>query len=169
MTRHLLIFAACFLLGAAITAAVRTARHHPYAGHEGPHRMAPPSAVGMPAAETHASHGAGASTPPAIDPPSPQATDAMPDVAAHTGHGGEAVAPAAVPPPAHGAVVGETAADKPVNTICAVCGMPVDPQQPTSRYRGKTIGFGCKACPPKVAADPDLYGPAALQNSVVEE
>ena len=31
MTRHLLIFAACFLVGAAIVLVVRTARHDPYA------------------------------------------------------------------------------------------------------------------------------------------
>jgi hypothetical protein len=119
MTRHLVIFAACFLLGAVVTAAIRTSRHQPY--QEAP----------LPA------------TQPA--PAAPQPTPAAP-------------APAA------------SAADaKPVNTICAICAMPVDPKVPTATYQGKVIGFGCKACPPKFAAKPDLYGPAALQNRVVEE
>jgi YHS domain-containing protein len=61
------------------------------------------------------------------------------------------------------------AAGAPVNTICAICGMPVNPKLPTATYQGKTIGFGCKACPPKFAAEPDRYGPAALKNQVVEE
>ncbi len=59
--------------------------------------------------------------------------------------------------------------DAPVNTICAICGMPVNPKLPTATYQGKTIGFGCKACPPKFAAEPERYGPAALKNQVVEE
>lgn len=115
MTRHIAIFAACFLLGAVATAAIRTARHQPY--QEMP---AAPAATPVPA-------------------PAP--------------------APAAIAP---------TAAT-PVNTICAICAMPVDPKVPTATYQGKVIGFGCRACPPKFAAKPDLYGPAALQNRVVEE
>jgi hypothetical protein len=47
--------------------------------------------------------------------------------------------------------------------------MPVDPTLPTAIYQGKTIGFGCKACPPMFAAEPERYGPAALKNQVVEE
>lgn len=119
MTRHLVIFAACFLLGAAATAAVRTARHQPY--QEMPAAPAAPSAP----------------------------------------------APAPVPAPVPAAVAPTAAA--PVNTICAICAMPVDPKVPTATYQGKVIGFGCRACPPKFAAKPDLYGPAALQNRVVEE
>lgn len=57
---------------------------------------------------------------------------------------------------------------KPVNTICAICGMPVDPAVPTALYKGKVIGFGCKMCPPKFAADPEKYGPLYLQNKVAE-
>jgi hypothetical protein len=116
MTRHIVIFAACFLLGAAATAAVRTAGHQPY--QEMPATPAP-------------------------------------------------AAPAAMPAPAPAAVAPTTAT--PVNTICAICAMPVDPKVPTAIYQGKVIGFGCKACPPKFAAKPDLYGPASLQNRVVEE
>lgn len=57
---------------------------------------------------------------------------------------------------------------KPVNTVCAICGMDVDPDVPTAAYQGKQVGFGCKMCPPKFAADPDRYGPAALNNEVLE-
>lgn len=55
-------------------------------------------------------------------------------------------------------------AQPPVNTICAVCGMDVDPELPTAQYAGKTIGFGCESCPPKFASNPEHYGPAALQS-----
>jgi hypothetical protein len=121
MTRHLLIFAACFLVGAVATAALRTARHSPY---DGPPATAPPAAELLPAG------------------------------AAHAGHQEAAVAPVA---------------SMPVNTICAICGMPVDPRIPTATYQGKAIGFGCKTCPAKFAANPELYGPPALQNRVVDE
>ncbi len=56
----------------------------------------------------------------------------------------------------------------PVNTVCAICGMPVDPKLPTTLYQGKVIGFGCKRCPAEFASNPDAYGPAALANQVVE-
>lgn len=64
--------------------------------------------------------------------------------------------------------IGAKAASAPVNTVCAICGMDVDPDLPTATYQGKTIGFGCKACPPKFAKEPDRFGPAALRNEVVE-
>jgi YHS domain-containing protein len=54
-----------------------------------------------------------------------------------------------------------------VNSVCAICGMDVDPSLPTAVYEGKTIGFGCRACPPKFAADPAKYGPYALKNEVI--
>ena len=56
----------------------------------------------------------------------------------------------------------------PVNTRCAICGMPVDPKLPTATYQGKTIGFGCKMCPPKFQAEPDKYGPLYLRNEVLD-
>lgn len=56
----------------------------------------------------------------------------------------------------------------PVNTVCAICGMKVDPSLPTVTYQGKTIGFGCRMCPPKFRADPDKYGPAYLRNEVLK-
>jgi YHS domain-containing protein len=58
---------------------------------------------------------------------------------------------------------------KPVNTVCAICGMEVDPKLPTAVYQGKVIGFGCKRCPAEFAANPETYGPAALENRVVDE
>lgn len=57
-----------------------------------------------------------------------------------------------------------TSSAAPINTVCAICGMEVDPHLPTATYQGKTIGFGCKTCPAKFAADPDKYGPAYLRN-----
>lgn len=59
-------------------------------------------------------------------------------------------------------------AGKPVNTVCAICGMDVDPRMPTAEYQGQTIGFGCRMCPPKFKADPDRYGPLYLKNEVVK-
>ena len=61
-----------------------------------------------------------------------------------------------------------TPAGKPVNTLCAICGMDVDPTLPTMEYKGKTIGFGCKMCPPKFKAEPDKYGPFYLRNEVIK-
>jgi YHS domain-containing protein len=119
MTRHLMIFAACFLVGAVAATALRTALHQPYAETPAPAMSAP---AALPAA----------------------------------------AAPVVAPPPA-------PADAKPVNTLCPICGMTVDPAIPTATWQGKVIGFGCKACPPKFKATPEKYGPAAVQNRVVEE
>jgi YHS domain-containing protein len=54
-----------------------------------------------------------------------------------------------------------------VNSVCAICGMDVDPSLPTAVFEGKTVGFGCKACPAKFKADPAQYGPYALKNKVI--
>ena len=62
----------------------------------------------------------------------------------------------------------ETAASGPtVNSVCPICGMDVDAALQPAVYEGKTIGFGCKACPPKFKADPAKYGPYALKNEVM--
>ena len=76
-------------------------------------------------------------------------------------------APPAADQPAPAAPAAATS-QAPVNTICAICGMDVDPDIATAQYQGKTIGFGCAACPPKFAANPDTYGPFALQNKEAE-
>jgi YHS domain-containing protein len=57
---------------------------------------------------------------------------------------------------------------KPVNSVCPICGMDVDPDVSPALYEGKTVGFGCNKCPPKFAADPDTYGQAAMENRVVK-
>lgn len=73
--------------------------------------------------------------------------------AGHAGHPAAAMAPRA----------------QPVNTVCAICGMDVDPSMPTEQYQGQTIGFGCKMCPPKFQAEPDRYGPYYLRNEVIKK
>jgi YHS domain-containing protein len=79
------------------------------------------------------------------------------------------------PPPAHPTEspslkpsVADAPSAPPVNTVCAICGMKVDPKLPTLEYQGKRIGFGCKMCPPKFKADPDKYGPYYLRNEVIK-
>ena len=75
----------------------------------------------------------------------------------HAGH-----VPAATPATANPSVV-ET-----VNSVCAICGMPVDSALPTLEYQGRKIGFGCKMCAPKFKAEPDKYGPLYLRNEVIK-
>ena len=53
-----------------------------------------------------------------------------------------------------------------VNSVCAICGMEVDPEVKPATYQGKLVGFGCSACPPKFAKDPDRYGTHDLRNEV---
>ncbi len=61
-----------------------------------------------------------------------------------------------------------TATTSTVNTICPICSMDVDPDLKPAAYQGKLVGFGCAACPPKFAKDPDRYGPSALRNEVAK-
>lgn len=70
--------------------------------------------------------------------------------------------------PAAKSEISDSKSQIPVNTQCAICGMPVDPKLPTATYQGKTIGFGCKMCPSKFKADPDKYGPSYLRNEVIK-
>jgi len=82
-----------------------------------------------------------------------------------------AAAPAVPVPtadPHAGHVLPAEAATGTVNTVCPICGMDVDPSLQPAEYKGKKVGFGCRACPPKFAANPDKYGPAALKNEVVD-
>jgi hypothetical protein len=82
--------------------------------------------------------------------------------ASHAGHSSAAPADAAPRP-------GSSASAAPVvNTVCAVCGMDVDPGIEPAAYQGKLVGFGCAACPPKFAREPDRYGPSALRNEVAK-
>lgn len=81
---------------------------------------------------------------------------------------GLAVTPSSSPSPSDKQVPVAVDAFQPVNTICAICGMEVNPALPTALYQQKIIGFGCKACPANFAKDPEKFGPAALRNEVVE-
>ncbi len=55
-----------------------------------------------------------------------------------------------------------------VNTVCPICAMDVDPDIKPATYEGKLVGFGCAACPPRFAKEPDRYGPSALRNEVAK-
>lgn len=193
MIRHLVIFAVTFAVGALIAVILRTGSHKPYEGHTG--HPAPGAASAAPAtaydaADPHAGHSAGAMTPAAdahqghdaampMDMEMGKPADAA-SPGEHAGHAGMAMPPPAAdatpaPGDAHAghqqdqaAASTAPAATAAVNTICAVCGMPVDPTLGTIAYKGKLIGFGCKTCPAKFRADPAKYGEAALKNQVVE-
>jgi len=97
---------------------------------------------------------------------------AAPAADPHAGHTAPARPAAPVAPPAPvpdpNAGHGATPVTATVNTVCAICGMDVDPSIKPATYQGKLVGFGCRMCPPKFAADPERYGPAALENRVVE-
>ena len=84
--------------------------------------------------------------------------------------GSTAIAPGAASPAAHAHSAAPDSAPaanaKPVNTVCAICGMDVDPAIKPAVYQGKLVGFGCAACPPKFAKNPDRYGPSAFRNEV---
>ena len=131
-------FLGTFVLGALIALAARTALHDPHAGHD------PAGSV-----TTRGDYAPLVNNSPPLPPSSPSKPSAP--------------APAASDPHA-----GHTAAKTPVNTVCAICGMKVDPALPTVEYQGQTIGFGCKMCPPKFKADPDKYGPAYLRNELLK-
>lgn len=69
------------------------------------------------------------------------------------------VKPAADPHAGHAS----TPAAKPVNDICAICGMKANPKL-TATYQEQLIAFGCKACPEEFSTDPERYGPHFLKN-----
>ena len=140
MIRNIFIFLATFAVGALVAFVARAALHKPHTV-VGEHR-APESAPMVGNALTSAS---------VASKPDP----------AHAGHDMSAASKAPVAAPA------ESTAG-PVNTVCAICGMKVDPNVPTLEYQGKKIGFGCKMCEPKFKADPDKYGPIYLRNEVIK-
>ena len=149
MTRNIFIFLGTFVAGALIALVARAAMFAPHTGHEG-HPAAGGDYAGMVSnALSPANMGA------------KKAGDAnaasSPKVAATDPHAN------------HGTAATTAASDKPVNTVCAICGMDVDPKLPTMEYQGKKIGFGCKMCPPKFKADPDRYGPLYLRNEVIKK
>lgn len=145
MTRSILIFLGMFITGAVLALVARAALFKPHATHEsnaaGGGDYAPMVSNALTPAKSDAAPAA--STAPAKAPAATRD--------AHAGH-------AHVTPPS----------DQPVNTLCAICGMDVDPKLPTAQYQGKTIGFGCRMCPPKFKADPDRWGPLYLKNETVK-
>lgn len=148
MTRHVFLFLGTFVAGALVALVVRAARHDPHADH-------------TPTAHTSGEYAPMVSNP--LAPPAAKAAAAPED---HSAHDAGTKPADAAPPPATAAAPGE--ADRPVNTVCAICGMEVDPRLPTEKYQGQTIGFGCRMCPPKFRADPDKYGPYYLRNEVIQ-
>lgn len=161
MTRHLYTFLGTFVVGALIALAARAAWFNPNGDHPGATAgggdYAPMVANASPTAESHASH-----------PPTATAASKTD----HSGHGAPGDAQANAAPPHNddreqSASAPASATSATVNSVCAICGMDVDPDLPTAEYQGKTIGFGCKACPAIFKANPDKYGPAYLRNEVV--
>ena len=148
MTRNIFIFLGTFVAGALIALVARAAMFKPNAGHEGHPASGGDYAamVSNPLTPAKTAETKPAATSPA---PVPKATPADP----HANHAAAATTPASA---------------KPVNTVCAICGMDVDPSLPTVEFEGKTIGFGCKLCPPKFKADPDRYGPLYLKNEALK-
>ena len=148
--RNVFIFIGTFVLGAAIALIARTAMYQPHAADD-VH------------ATTGGEYSAMVSNP--LKPVTPEstglATQTEPNqtqtkATAHDSHEHGSAAPAA------------SSTDAPVNDVCAICGMAVNPELEMLEYQGKTIGFGCKLCAPKFKADPDRYGPAYLKNEVIK-
>ena len=149
MTRNIFIFLGTFVVGALIALVARAAMFAPHKGHEG-HPVSGGDYAGM-----------------VSNPLTPANTDAKQADTANAAP--TAKATATDPHAGHGVAPTAAANDKPVNTVCAICGMEVDPKLPTLEYQGKKIGFGCKLCAPKVKADPDKYGPYYLRNEVIKK
>lgn len=144
MIRQTFIFLGTFAAGALIALVARAALFQPHADHQG--HPAPGGDYAPMVANTL--------TP--TNPASAKPTQAPSVAMDHSKHGA-------------GGDAAETAtAGKPVNTVCAICGMDVNPAIPTAEYQGKIIGFGCKMCPPKFKADPERYGPAYLRNEIIK-
>lgn len=81
------------------------------------------------------------------------------------GHGQPAPSPKAPSKPGADPHAGHASAPpaKPVNDICAICGMDADPKL-TATYKDQLIAFGCAKCPAKFAKDPEHFGPYFLKN-----
>lgn len=152
-TRNIFLFLATFVAGALIALVVRAARFDAHAGERTEHT----------AGGEYAPMVNNALTPATGDAAKAPAATAPARAGGHENHG--AAAPASA-----GKTTMKPAADagKPVNTVCAICGMDVDPKLPTAQYQGKTIGFGCRMCPPKFKAEPERWGPLYLKNEVAK-
>lgn len=140
MIRNLFILLGTFIVGALAALAIRAAAFNPHEGHEG-----------HPETKEYAQMVTNKLSSPVETQPASVAATAP----THSEH---AMSEATV-----------AAADKPVNTVCAICGMPVDPKIPMAEYKGQKIGFGCRMCPPKFKANPDYYGPFYLRNEIIRK
>jgi len=158
MIRNVFVFLGTFVAGAVIALLARASMFdpqpdlagHPPSGGDYAPMVSNPLAPASAAPDTTKAGGAAnvpasATNPPAVTPPAKDP---------HANHG--TMAPAT------------PAAGQPVNTVCAICGMAVDPRIPTAEYQGKTIGFGCRICPAKLQAEPDRYGPLYLNNQTLK-
>jgi len=162
MTRNLFIFLSMFAIGGLAALVTRAAIFKPHAGQETPVGAKEYSAMvtnTLSPSETKSASSAPAAAAPAggsdeHDHHHMGATSAKENAA------GTASAEATNSPTAD--------ASKPVNTVCAICGMKVNASIPTAEYQGKRIGFGCRMCPPKFKADPDRYGPYYLRNETIK-
>ncbi len=157
MTRNIFIFLATFVVGAFIAFAGRAALHKSSA---------------TPNDHTAAEHAAMVSNP--LSPATARETAAdnsTRPMAAPAKKEKEPAAKADADSHAHPNAAATARPDggkETVNSVCAICGMKVDPAVPTLEYQGKTIGFGCKLCAPKFNANPDKYGPLYLRNEVIK-
>jgi YHS domain-containing protein len=140
-TRNVITFVGTFVAGALIALVVRAAMFTPHADHQGH----PAGGGDYPAMVSNPL------TPAKAEAPAGTQDKASPEAHAH-----------------HNATPANKEKGDPLNTVCAICGMDVDPQLETLEYQGKTIGFGCKLCAPKFKADPERYGPSYLKNEVIK-
>ena len=148
--RNVFIFIGTFVLGAAIALIARTAMYQPHAADD-----AHPTGGGEYSAMV--SNPLKPVTSESAEPAAKsEPTQTQTKATAHDAHDHDSGNPVA------------SSTDAPVNDVCAICGMKVDPKLETLEYQGKTIGFGCKLCAPKFKADPDRYGPAYLKNEVIK-
>jgi len=156
--KFLLIFAMCFLVGAAVAIGVRAVVHKPYAEATQAHDMAaPPGLPAQPVSPSgagHEGHGqpngpAPAQTPPV---PVPKAGEANPEQGDQHQNHGTAPAKAADPRAAIG------------NTICPGCGMEVDADMAAIPTPHGLVGVACPPCVPKITREPERYGAAAREN-----
>lgn len=170
MTRHIFIFLATFVAGGLIALVARAAWFKPSSDQQN-HATAGGGDYAAMVSNPLAPAATATPTPATKSNPKPSGASGGPvAVNPHAGHNATAPssAPSASATPAATATTETAKVNQPVNTLCAICGMDVDPSLPTVQYQGKTIGFGCRMCPPKFEADPDRYGPAYLKNEVIK-
>lgn len=168
MIRHTFVFLGTFVFGALIALVARAAWFNPHADHKG----AVPAGGGEYApmvTNPIAPAGATTASSPVTDavksPADPHANHAAKAPAAdpHAGHSAKSKNDKAAP------AADVKKAQTTVNTVCPICGMDVDPKLQPAEYKGKLVGFGCAACPPKFKRNPDKWGPSALRNEVLED